>query len=83
MFAAGRHSFNPNTVYMHELSPRTAITPDHGEFGSYVIMDDDTEVTSGEKKLGGLAVPTLDYNPSKGGLRSRSRSPLPDRKALS
>lgn len=77
-----RHKFNPNTVYITELSPRTATTPPDSatKFGTYARFDDDLETKSVDAKSGGLTVPDLEYNPSRTGLRSRSRSPMPDRK---
>ena len=66
-------------MYITELSPRTATTPDTAaKFGDYARFDDDVETRSVDAKSGGLVVPELHFNPS--GLRSRSRSPAPDRK---
>ncbi|GJE92872.1 SKG6 domain-containing protein [Phanerochaete sordida] len=77
-----RHAFDPNTVYITELSPRTATTPPDSaaKFGAYARFDDDHEAKP-DAKSGALAVPELQYglSPSRGGLRSRSRSPMPDR----
>ena len=79
----GRHNYDPNTFFVTELSPRTASMPDpDAKLAPYSEMDDDFDV-----KSSGLDVPPPAYSlstgglrPPPGGLRSRSRSPAPDRK---
>ena len=67
-------------MFITELSPRTPTTPDSSaKFGTYAQFDvEDDAKSARDAKPTGLAVPELHY--TKSGLRSRSRSPMPDRR---
>ncbi|KIP02546.1 hypothetical protein PHLGIDRAFT_16479 [Phlebiopsis gigantea 11061_1 CR5-6] len=76
----GRHTFNPNTVFIVFITDLSPTAPDSAaKFGAYAQFDDDAKSLS-ETKSAGLDVPELHY--SKSGLRSRSRSPMPYRSPM-
>ena len=83
MRLTGRHAFNPSAVYITELAARRT-TPDSdsgAKLPPYLQMGDDRDY---DVKVAPLEVPPPSYTLSvnKGGLRARSRSPAPDRKAM-
>lgn len=68
-------------MYITELSPRSPRSPTSPKFQPYERMEDDNVSVSDTKvAVESLGVPTLAYG-GRDGLRSRSRSPNPDRKA--
>ncbi|PSR79932.1 hypothetical protein PHLCEN_2v6833 [Hermanssonia centrifuga] len=77
----GRHAFDPRAnsiVSATEMSPRSPTTPKTAtKLQPYARMEDDYDV-----KTPHLDVLPPRYTPSSGGLRARSRSPMPDRKAM-
>lgn len=69
-----RHTFNPNTVIITELSPRS---PTDDKLPPYARMDDDHEHDLDVKSQHlAVPIPALGYK-NAAGLRSRSPSPAP------